>query len=71
MAAPRRIIRGYKRAEKKVGKSRVQIWRDVKAGNFPPPLELGPNSVGWYEHELDAWLESRRRRTYAPKEAAV
>lgn len=60
----RTIIRGYRAAEKKVGKSRVQIWRDIAAGKFPPPLELGPNSVGWFEDELDAWLASRPRRTY-------
>lgn len=68
----RRIIRGYKAAEKKVGKSRVQIWRDISAGTFPPPLELGPNSVAWFEDELDAWLASRPRRTYgAPQPEAA
>ncbi len=68
---PRRILRGYNRLEERIGKSRVQVWRDIKAGKFPPPLELGPNSVGWYEDEIDAWLASRPRRTYgAPKAAA-
>ena len=49
---------------KKVGKSGVQVWRDVRAGKFPPPVQLGPNSVGWFEDEIDAWLAARPRRTY-------
>jgi prophage regulatory protein len=71
-AKPRRIIRGSV-VEDRSGKSRVQIWRDVKAGRFPAPVQLGPNSVGWYEDEIDAWLATRPRRTYgapAPEAAA-
>ena len=28
---------------------------------FPQPIKLGPNgsAVGWIEHEIDAWIESR------------
>ena len=48
----------------KNGKSRVQNWRDVRAGLLPPPIELGPNSIGWFEDEIDAWLAARPRRTY-------
>ena len=74
--AHRRIIRGYKALIRKRGGSRVQIWRDVRDGLFPAPIELGPNSVGWYEDEIDRWLASRPRRTYGaeapyqPPEAA-
>ncbi len=64
MSTPRKIVRGYKRVEDQIGKSRVQIWRDIKAGLFPAPLELGPNSVGWYQDEIDSWLKSRTRRHY-------
>ena len=60
----RKIVRGYKQVAERVGKSGIQLYRDVKAGTFPPPLELGPNSVGWYEDEIVDWLESRPRRTY-------
>jgi len=64
----RKILRGPA-VEKKAGKSRVQIWRDVRAGHFPAPVEPGPNSIGWFEDEIDDWLAARRRRTYAaPKE---
>ncbi len=69
--ADRRILRGYKAVEDRVGKSRVQIWRDVRARRFPAPLELGPNSVGWFEDEVEDWLASRPRRHYQPLDGAV
>ena len=60
------IIRGYAALSNKLGgRSRVQIYRDIKAGKLPAPFELGPNSVAWFEAEVDEVLASRRRRTYA------
>ena len=56
----------------RTGLSRVTIWRRVRAGTFPAPVELGVNSVGWPASEITAWIESRERRTYGapPPEAA-
>ena len=48
----------------RTGLSRVTIWRRVRAGTFPPPTELGINSIGWPAAEISAWLESRPRRNY-------
>jgi len=62
-AKPRRIIRGSVVCGR-TGKSRVGVWRGVRAGTFPAPVQLGPNSVGWYEDEIDAWLATRPRRRY-------
>lgn len=65
--ADRKVIAGWKALCGKLGKSengRVQIWRYIQAGTFPAPIELGPNSVGWYEDEVDEWLASRPRRDY-------
>jgi len=66
----RKIIR-CDTVTKRVGKSRVQIWRDVKAKKFPAPVDLGPNSIGWFEDEVDAWMASRPRRTYGGKVEAA
>ena len=54
----------------RTGLSRVTIWRRVRAGTFPAPVELGVNSVGWPASEITAWLESRKRRTYGAPAAA-
>ncbi len=49
----------------RTGLSRTTIWRGVRAGTFPAPLELGENSIGWLESVIDDWLKSRPRRNYA------
>jgi prophage regulatory protein len=66
--APRRILRGPE-VEERTGKGRVQRWRDVRAGKFPAPVQLGPNSIGWWEDEIEAWLAERPRVSYAPRGA--
>jgi prophage regulatory protein len=41
------------------GRSATSLWRDVNAGIFPPPRQIGPNRIGWLASEVQAWLESR------------
>ena len=36
-------------------KSKPTIYVWVRKGIFPPPVQLGPNSVAWRESELQAW----------------
>lgn len=43
------------------GLTRRTIDRRVAQGTFPAPLRLGPQSVGWVESEVNAWLASRPR----------
>lgn len=47
---------------RKVGLSKARIYQLERAGSFPARVELGPNSVGWVESEVDEWLSARRRR---------
>ena len=35
------------------------IWRMEKAGRFPRRIQLGSNSVGWFEDEIDQWLSMK------------
>lgn len=56
---------------RRICKSRVQLWRDVRAGTFPAPIRLGPNAIGFFSDEVDAWLASRPRQTYRADEAAA
>ena len=63
--AERKLLRGYKALSEKLGgRSRTQIWRNIKAGLLPPPIELGPNSVAWFDDEIDSNVASRPRRIY-------
>jgi len=41
------------------GKSRTTIWRWIRAGIFPKPRKLGPNSNGWLRSEIATWVQSR------------
>ena len=45
----------------RVGLSDPTIWRMEKEGRFPKRIHLGPQSVGWLESELVAWLEKRKQ----------
>jgi prophage regulatory protein len=53
-----RFIR-KKELRAKVGYSPAHIDRLEKAGEFPKRINLGPNSVAWLEHEVEAWIEAR------------
>lgn len=45
----------------RTGLSRSTIWRQTKAGTFPLPIRLGPNSVGWMSNEIGHWISTRAR----------
>ena len=47
--------------------SRVTLWRWVRAGRFPAPIYLGPNTKRWtetmYEDYLDGLVAERDAHT--------
>jgi len=43
----------------RIGLSGVTIWRLEKAGLFPKRIQLGGNSVGWFDDEIDQWLSKK------------
>jgi len=45
------------------GTSRVTIWRWVRAGIFPAPIKIGPNSSAWLLEDVLAWVSSRKKST--------
>ena len=61
------IIRGWRGILKEVPKSRTTLWRDVRAGKFPAPIDLGDNSIGWFRRDIEHWKTSLPRRTYGGK----
>ena len=66
-AVSSRIIRPEELVDR-LGISRTTLWRLQKRGEFPPPLQLSPNAVGWSEAEITEWLESRPRAGSAREE---
>ncbi len=50
----------------KTGVSRSDIYNKLNPkspyydSSFPKPIKLGARSIGWYAHEIQAWIESRR-----------
>ncbi len=62
-----------KEVVKKVGLSRVSIWRLEAAGEFPQRRQITSKVVGWIEAEVDQWIASRHRveRMEAGTEASL
>ncbi len=51
-----------KEAAARVGYHPVHLMRLAAKGEFPKAIQLGPNAVGFLEHEVDAWIESKIRQ---------
>lgn len=41
------------------GLSSVTLWREVKAGRFPAPVEVSPQRKCWAESEIRSWQQTR------------
>jgi prophage regulatory protein len=55
---PSRILRKPTVVDR-VGLSDTTIWRLERAGRFPKRVQLGANSIGWIEREIDDWIAQR------------
>jgi prophage regulatory protein len=55
----------------KTGLARATIQREEAAGRFPGRIQLARNSVGWFEDEIDQYLESRRVQPKSPSSATA
>jgi len=44
---------------KKIGWSKVTVWRMERAGLFPKRINLSDRRVGWAESKIEDWLDSR------------
>jgi prophage regulatory protein len=49
----------FSQLKKMVGLSRSTIWRLERQGLFPKRRKISAQAVGWLEHEVLSWLESR------------
>jgi prophage regulatory protein len=39
--------------------NKMMIQRLRRAGEFPEPIQLGPNTLGWNADDIEAWLVAR------------
>lgn len=58
MTEPLKILRSAEVCDR-VGYCRMHISRLEKAGEFPKRVHVGPNRIGWLEHEISQWIEGR------------
>jgi predicted DNA-binding transcriptional regulator AlpA len=49
----------WKEVARVTGLSRTTAWRLQKRDEFPSPYSISPGRVGFAEHELQAWSQSR------------
>jgi len=50
-----RILRLHQVIER-VGLSRSSIYKFIKDGKFPKQISLGERAIGFYQHEIDHWI---------------
>lgn len=70
-AGIRHIIGGGDVLKRTGFRARSTLWRKVRAGEFPAPVDVGGGRVGWYEDEVVAWIAARPRVSWAPKGKAA
>lgn len=51
-----------------VALSRTTLWRKVRNGSFPAPLQLGTNSIGWLESTINEWMKNLKHVNYAKEQ---
>lgn len=51
--------------KRRVALSRSELYRKIKAAEFPAPVKLSKHASAWAEHEVEAWCLARlaARRT--------
>ena len=56
----RRVLR-LKDVEEATGLSRSSIYALQQRGIFPQSIRIGPKATGWYEDEVQNYIETRPR----------
>ena len=56
----RRVLR-LKDVKEATGLSRSSICALQQRGNFPQSIRVGPKATGWYEDEVQNYIETRLR----------
>ena len=57
--APRLIA--WPELRRRIPLSRSTIWRRIRDGNFPAPIQISPGRVAWLESDILAWMTAKQR----------
>src|SRR5262249_44851841 len=55
--------------QRRIPLSRSAIYAKISAGEFPPPIALGPRAIGWLASDVENWIQSRRVKAIAQEGA--
>lgn len=58
---PRVRILRIPRTEDITGLGKTAIMDLVAAGDFPQPVKISARAIGFFEHEVEAWIQDRPR----------
>ena len=53
-----RILR-MREVMQRIGLSRSTIYKLMENDDFPRPMKLGSQAIGWRDADIEAWIESR------------
>ena len=45
----------------RTGLARSSIYALIASAQFPSPIRLSANTVGWLEHEIENWIGERAK----------
>ncbi len=57
MSTVKRILR-LAEVEHVTGLSRATIYRKMQAKQFPPSFTIAPQTVGWKQQDVEAWIDA-------------
>jgi prophage regulatory protein len=57
--APRLIA--WPELRRRIPLSRSTIWRRIRDGNFPAPIQISPGRVAWLDRDILAWMAAQKQ----------
>ncbi len=57
LAPPKLLLRYADLVEMGIVSNRTTLYRWIRKGHFPAPIQLGPNSLAWTEPSITRFLE--------------
>ena len=69
MIQPTLKVLRRRQVEARTGLPRSSLYVLIAEGRFPAPIRLTIKTVGWLEHEVDAWIAERAKASRQPSQS--